>query len=166
MNLDRHNLDLIIRSTFADEEAGDVYQNGLCRSFAIGLSDFVRTVDPALGVVLMIGEHEGMFDHGVLHIHRMGESFDWRGAGAQERWTEHRGGAVDWRSSYDLLCRITWGDLDDGWRSQAQKVQESLMVTAKTMGITAPPAREIPHLPRTSGLLGEMRDAGVPQRTI
>jgi hypothetical protein len=78
-------IDQIIKAAFADEGDESTYGNGLCRAFAIGLDAFLRLEEPSLYANLLIGHHDGGFDHCALYLHRCGAAFDWQGAGAQQR---------------------------------------------------------------------------------
>ncbi len=160
--LDTQTLDQLIRDAFPGPADEDVYQNGLCRIFAIGLDSFLRKRDPAIATQLLIADHEGTFDHVALQVPSLGTSFDSRGAGARERWTEHRGGAVDWRENTNLRCRIAGGRLNsvfqNDWRQEAHKVEQSMETGLQALQKETPALPDIPHVPVLAVALNENVD--------
>jgi hypothetical protein len=154
MKLDTANLDRLIQETFPGPDDEDIYQNGLCRAFAIGLDAFLRKRDPVIATTLLIADHEETFDHVALQVHGLDNSFDSRGSGAQERWADHRGGMVDWRESQDLRCRIAGGRLSSvfqtDWRKEARKVEESLETVFRARSGAGSSLPKIPHVPQVS----------------
>ena len=151
IKLDTENLDRLIQAAFPGPADEDIYQNGLCRAFAIGLDSFLRKRDPAIETRLLIAFHEGTFDHVALQVPSLGASFDSRGSGAQEKWTAHRGEAVDWTEDTNLRCRITGGRLNSvfrtDWRHEAGKVEKFLETALPSLGGETSTLPDIAHVP-------------------
>lgn len=89
-------LDRVIRAAFDSVnpsiETNDTYfETGGCKTWGLGFQKFLRENFPELKVVPSVlvqrpPNEEPIFLHYLVEIPELRQSFDWRGAGAEERW--------------------------------------------------------------------------------
>jgi len=74
------------------------WEEGLCLEWAAGCRDALQACGKAATVYYGYEEVNGtpQFSHAVVYVPEDRTSYDWRGAGAEERWEAAAGGELRW----------------------------------------------------------------------